>query len=251
MSISRLISRLDRTATDPHRDRIMKKLLQGVWAIHSTQRVSKAKAAAYLYHYEGLLMNRNLLDEEHTNLRESGSQSSDVIEVIQYLKQNSQTSIADIRKHLERHPPHWLLNPTNRDVVDRVLQFCIQLWLFTRPDLSDDSLALQEAVRRPFTYVSHPPSAWLWLDFSAKTLRERGRFQFSYTSDIYEHLTFSSKSGIRVFAHASAIHHFEMIDDGWEPCLLSHQLLSSWQEVFFLSKANSTHQVSCQRLWER
>lgn len=223
MSVSKLLSRLSTPADDPQKDQIIENLLREVWTFTSPQAVPKAKAASCFYHYESLLINRQLLDEQNTSLRESQSQSSDVIALIQYLKRNSQTSIVDIRKHLERNPPHWLLNPQSRDVLDHILHFCIRLWLFTRPDLSDDSLALQEAVRKPFANVNHPPNAWLWLDFSEKTLRERGHFQFSYTSDISEHLTFASRSVIRVFSHASVMERYETTDEGkvYPPGLLS------------------------------
>ena len=215
MSCSDLLSRsFSKPANDDRKKKIIEKLLQEVWGFASPQAVPGAKAASYFYHYETLLTNRQLLDEQNTNLHDSDTQSSDVIELIQYLKQNSHTSIKDIRDHLNSSPPHWLLNPQNQEVLDRILHFCVSLWLFSRPNLSDSGATLQQAVRKTFSNFNNPPNAWLWLEFSEKTLRERGGFHLSYTSDISEHLTFASRSIIRVFCHASVIEQYEMTDDG-------------------------------------
>ncbi|KAL8716474.1 MAG: hypothetical protein Q9225_006201, partial [Loekoesia sp. 1 TL-2023] len=214
MTLRRFLGSLGRPPKDPQREQIVENLLRDIWGFASPRAVPEAKAASCLYHYESLLTNRQLLDEQNTCLRESNSQSSDVIALIRYLKQNTQTSIAAIREDLERNPPHWLLNPGSREVLDCVLNFCVRLWLFTRPDLSDDSATLQEALRKHFANISHPPNAWLWLEFSERTLRERGHFHFTYTSDISEHLTFASRSVIRVFSHASVMERYEMTDEG-------------------------------------
>ncbi|KAI4161834.1 MAG: hypothetical protein LQ342_004525 [Letrouitia transgressa] len=214
MSFSNILSKFSKPSNDPQKQQIIENLLREIWGFASPHAVPKAKAASCLYHYENLLTNRQLLDEQNTSLHDSNTQSSDVIALVQYLKQNSQTSIADIRDYLKRSPPHWLLNPQSQEVLDSILNFCVRLWLFSRPDLSDSNGTLQEAVRKPFANFNRPPNAWLWLEFSEKTLRERGNFHFTYTSDISEHLTFASRSIIRVFCHASVMERYEMTDDG-------------------------------------
>jgi hypothetical protein len=89
------------------------------------------------------------------------------------------------------------------------LSFAVRLWLFTKPDLENGNLSLQDAVRKPLSKIcSTSSNEWIWLDFSANTLTLRAGFRIMWTSDLSEHLTFASKSVIRVFSYASVLEQF-------------------------------------------
>jgi len=206
--------RLFQIPCDPYKDQIVNDLLREVWGFSSPHAVPKAKAASCFNHYESLLSNRQILDDQNTNLRESESQSLDVRVLVGRLKKQVHHPIADIRKSIVDDSPSWLLNTHNLDTLDKVLQFCVRLWLFVKPDLADENATLQVAVRNSVSKFGAPSNSWLWMDFSAKTLMERGRFHITWTSDIAEHLTFASKSVIRVFSHASVIELYEVSAEG-------------------------------------
>lgn len=215
MNVSNFIAKISGSGplSDPQKEQVIQNLLREIWGFAKPKAVPKAKAASCFYHYESLLSNRQLLDDNNTSLRDSDRQSSDVIELVKLLRENPNTKIADIHSSLRSNPPHWLINQ-NHDTLDGVLHFGIRLWLFTTPDLSNDSSTLQEAVQKPLIR-GNKANSWLWLDFCAKTLNERGHFHITYTSDIYEHLTFASKSVIRVFSHASVMERYENTSDGY------------------------------------
>jgi hypothetical protein len=200
---------------DPQKTEITQNLLRRIWGFSFPERVPKPKAASYFSHYYTLLSNQRLLDDQNTSLRESDSQSSDVATLIAGFKQQTRKSIADIRTSLQNSPPAWLRNSQSREVQDKVLAFAVRLWLFTKPDLSNDVLTLQDAVRGPLTSIStNPSNEWIWLDFSANTLSQKAGFRIMWTSDLSEHLMFASKTVIRVFSHASALEQFERTDEG-------------------------------------
>lgn len=220
MDLSKLVLSLRGPQHDPQKDQVIENLLREIWGFGSPQSVPRAKAASCFYHYENLLSNRQLVDDQNINLREANSPSSDVIGLVKLLKQNAHSTIADVRAVIEAQAPDWLLTPTSQEILDRVLHFAVRLWLFTRPDLSDDKVTLQDAIRRPLEKTKATNNNWLWLDFSEKTLRERGRFQIAFTSDISEHLTFASRSTIRVFSHASIIEQYEVTMEGCASTIL-------------------------------
>jgi hypothetical protein len=207
MQLSKLLSP---APPHPQKAHVIHNLLRGVWGFSRPAAVPRAKALSCFYHYETLLSNRRLLDDQNTDLRDSGTQSSDVIQLITSLKQQTDTSITDIRNSLQNNPPAWLLNPQSREAQDKVLSFAVRLWLFTKPDLEDGNLSLQDAVRKPLSKIcSTSSNEWIWLDFSANTLTRRAGFRIMWTSDLSEHLTFASKSVIRVFSHASVLELYE------------------------------------------
>jgi hypothetical protein len=212
MKLSELIfGRVD----DPQKTQITENLLRGVWGFDLPHDVAKAKAASCFYHYESLLSNRQLLDDANTSLRDSDTQSTDVINLIAFLKTKTQTSIADIRNSLQQAPPAWLLNPGSPVVQDKVFSFAVRLWLFTKPDLTGGNDTLQEAVQKTLNGInSKPQTQYIWLDFSADTLTRRAGFHIMWTSDLSEHLTFASRSVIRVFSHASVLERYEKATEG-------------------------------------
>jgi hypothetical protein len=200
---------------DPQKAQITQNILREVWGFALPHAVPRAKAASCFYHYENLLDNRQLLDDQSTRLRESNTQSSDVIKLVSDLKQHAQSSIADIRSFLEHNPPIWLRHPHSREAQDKVLNFAIRLWLFTKPDLRDGNSTLEKAVQSPLSKISTSSSnEYIWLDFSANTLTQRAGFHIMWTSDVAEYLTFASKSVIRVFSHASVLELFENTEEG-------------------------------------
>lgn len=207
--------RLFQDRDDPQKTAITHNLLYGVWGFSSPKNVPKAKAASCFWHYYNLLSNQRLLDDQNTSLRESDTQSSDVIALVTDLKKQTQKSISDVRTSLQNSPPAWLLSPQNQEVLDKVLTFSVRLWLFTKPDFSDENKTLKEAICGPLNKIStNPSNAWMWLDFSEKALSQKAGFRLMWTSDLSEHLTFASRTEIRVFAHASVLEQFESTDEG-------------------------------------
>ncbi len=198
-----------RTPYDTHKS-IAGRLLRDVWGFGTTQEVPRAKAAACFYYYEGLLNNQQLLDDQNTTLRDSDQQSSNVVALISTLKTSGQQTIAEIHSHLQDNAPDWILDPDNDTTIENVLHFAIRLWLFTKPDLSDRARTLQEAIQSPLLKISGSSNAWLWLDFSASTLETKAGFRWDWTSDISEHLTFSSRSVIRIFSHACVLERYDI-----------------------------------------
>jgi hypothetical protein len=197
-----------RTPYDPSKS-IANKLLQEVWGFSATQEVPRPKVAACFYHYESLLNNRQLLDDQNTALRDSDTQSAGVAALISILKARGQETIANIHLHLKENPQDWILDPNDRTAIDNALQFAIRLWLFTKPDLSDRTGTLHEAIQDPLLKINGSSNAWLWMDFSAMMLEERAGFRMEYTSDISEHLTFASSSVIRIFSHACVLKRYD------------------------------------------
>lgn len=200
---------------DPQKTQITQNLLRDIWSFSLPHTVPSAKAASCFYHYQNLLTNPYLLDDQNTSLRESDTQSSDIITLVGSLKQDLQKTITATDTSLETNPPTWLLNPQSQVARDRVLTFAVLLWLFVKPDLSDGSVTLQDAVRKPLNAIAAQSStSWIWLDFSAHTLAQRAGFRIMWTSDLCEHLTFASKSVIRVFSHASVLEQYEGTSEG-------------------------------------
>lgn len=197
----------NRTSYDQHRA-ITERLLHDVWGFSSTQKVPDAKAAACFYHYENLLLDRRLLDDHSTGLRESEHQSADVSALVTILKSKWQNSVDEIHHHLNQSPPDWIFNHGNAQTLDSVLHFAVRLWLFTKPDLTDRTITLQQAVQKPLLKIQSSANSWLWLDFSAAALRKRANFRIEHTSDLSQHLTFASRSVIRVFSHACVLERF-------------------------------------------
>lgn len=197
---------------DLNKRRIVEGLLRDVWDIAHPERVPDSKIASCLYHYESLLADTRLLDDDTTAIRNSANQSSEVIALLQLIRRNRHSPIADIYTQLRANRPHWLLDDS-QDVLENVLQFAVRLWLFTQPDLSDPKHTLQEAVRQPLRKGS-TSYGMFWHDFTAVSLARRGDFHIAYTSDVQEHLAFASKSVIRVFAHASILEWLETSSDG-------------------------------------
>ena len=198
-----------RTPYDAHKW-IAGRLLRDVWGFGTTQEVPRAKAAACFYYYESLLNNQQLLDDQNTTLRDSDQQSSDVVALISTPKTRGQDTIEDIHSHLQDNAPDWILDAKNGATIENVLHFAVRLWLFTKPDLSDRTRTLQQAIRTPLLKVNGSSNAWLWLDFSASTLEKRAGFGTDWTSDISEHLTFASSSVIRVFSHACVLERYDI-----------------------------------------
>jgi hypothetical protein len=203
-----IIRRDFRTSYDSHRA-VAERLLRDVWGFRPNDKIEKRKAAACFYHYERLLNNRQLLDGK-TDLGGSQQQSADVVELINTLKSRSQSTISEIHAHLTNNAPDWVLDPTDEATIDNVLRFAARLWLFTKPDLTDRSRTLEQAVQDPLSKITGTSSTWLWWDFSAAMLERRAGFRMQYTSDISEHLTFASRYDIRVFAHSCVLEKYNL-----------------------------------------
>jgi hypothetical protein len=197
-----------RTPYDPYKS-IADKLLQEVWGFSATQEVPRPKAAACFYYYESLLNNRQLLDDQNTALRDSDTQSADVAALIAILRARGQETIDNIHVYLKNNPRDWILDANDKTTIDNVLHFAIRLWLFTKPDLSDRTRTLHEAIQGPLLKINGGSNAWLWMDFSAIMLEKRAGFRMEYTSDISEHLTFASSSVIRIFSHACVLERYD------------------------------------------
>ncbi|MCJ1327365.1 hypothetical protein MMC10_004034 [Thelotrema lepadinum] len=183
---------LFRLEEDPQQYQVTQNLLRGVWSFSSPQA---------------------LLDDQSNTLRDSACVSADVIALINHVKPQSQSSINDIRMSFKKNSPGWLLNDSDH-VLDKILCLSLRLWLFVNPDLEDETMTLQQSVQKFLSKIRGSSNKWLWLDFCEQTLIKRGKFRIVYTSDIAQHLTFASKSDIRVFSHASVLELYESIAEG-------------------------------------
>jgi hypothetical protein len=204
MYISKLFGSLKQ---DPKRAQIIRNLLQGIWGFESPGNLPKSKATSCVRHYETLLGDQRLLNDDSTTLRESKTPSADVITLITKLKRDTDKSLDDIREGLQTtNTPAWL---TDTAAVDEVLTFASRLWLFTRLDLTDGQRTLSKAARAELDKIGGASTnAFVWIDFSADTLTKAG-LRIKWTSELSEHLTFASNSFIRVFSHASVLERYE------------------------------------------
>jgi hypothetical protein len=201
---------LSNSKPDPEEAQITTNLLHGVWGFATHQNVFEGKASSCLFHYKYLLDDRRLLPDRITSLRESNTQSADVISFITDLKSKTNSSLGTIRTWLQTNPPRWLQPNPSQQNVDKILTFAAKLWLFTRLDLSNDQLTLEAAAKSQINKIKGVETkTFVWLDFSADTLTRKGGFRIKWTSDLCEHLTFDSNSVIRVFSHASVLECYE------------------------------------------
>ena len=148
----------------------------------------------------------------------------------------------------KKNSPGWLLNDSDH-VLDKILCLSLRLWLFVNPDLEDETMTLQQSVQKFLSKIRGSSNKWLWLDFCEQTLIKRGKFRIVYTSDIAQHLTFASKSDIRVFSHASVLELYESIAEGLgiRASLLNGRMLTSTAEQYTLQgscKSSGRHSTS-------
>jgi hypothetical protein len=202
MYISKLFGSLKQ---DPEKAQIIRNLLQGIWGFESPGNLPKSKATSCVRHYETLLGDQRLLNDDSTTLRESKTPSADVITLITKLRRDTDKSLDDIRKGLQTtNTPAWLIDTA---AVDEVLTFASRLWLFTRLDFTDGQRTLAKAARAELDKISGA-STNAFVYFSADILTKAG-LHIKWTSELSEHLTFASNSFIRVFSHASVLERYE------------------------------------------
>lgn len=181
------------------------RLLHDVFGFGANNTIPEAASKAGFHHWDQVLhQNDNLLDHNPA-LGATRPPLEDICELIAVLKQNTDKTIQQLHTQLQSQPLAWIPDATDEVKVDNALHFAIYLWLFTRPDLKDKTKTLKEVVQESLASVTGASSAWLWLDFSAATLRKRAGFRFEFTSDLGDHLTFVSRDVIRVFAQTSVL----------------------------------------------
>jgi hypothetical protein len=182
--------------------RAVRKLKRVIWSLDEGP--LRGSLDPYADHYKRLLAVKTQL----VNLQAP----SDVVELVRIIKREKQQTVEGIRKSLLEGSPSCLPQSSSNEALDGAIMLGVQLWLFTEPDLADGKSTLQECVFSALSTVTrgsgdHSKDV-LSSDFCEKSLTRKGGISIVWTSDLLEHLTFESKSRLRVFRHASALRLF-------------------------------------------
>ena len=178
-------------------------LLPGVWGLAPT--APSYRLEAYREHWMETVTS---IDDADLLL----ASQQNVTKLIAIVRGSSQGSVKDVETAILAANLDALTNGSDPDSISAALRFAMRLWLFTEPDLSDNSLTLGKLVelQLPQLASSTPlaPSMSLSGDFSAKSLTRKGGFRLVWTSYLSQHLTFEGTSRLRVFRHASALRQY-------------------------------------------
>jgi hypothetical protein len=190
---------------------------------------------------------------------------------VKLVKLGQNKTVKEIEDEIRKANFRWMNPLAGVESTRNTLDFAIRLWLFVEPDLSDEGLTLAEVVERCLPKRTQPGGdqkprksntlskarlpisgfglnglplekeqsmIYLPVDFSEKSLTRKGAIKFEWSSYLPDHLSFTGKSRLPVFRHASAIQEHSKSSTKHGESLLSSKVNLINHAVFY------THPIS-------
>ena len=178
-------------------------IVENVWDL----RANRLPTRPYREHHTSLLLKRHLNDNINLKLHIA----SDVIQLVQVVRRNAGKSLGGIERAIRQEAPSSLVS-NNILAAQNALDLVVRLRLFTTINFDRLNLSLIEAVKDSVSVHRQanktPVLDMLSEDFSAKSLARKAGIRIVWTSNLPDHLTFATTTGLHVFRHTTVLKNY-------------------------------------------